>query len=203
MNKPTRKDVIELYRAARQLLLNVERTPFLDASLDRLRAALGPFEESQLAALAVTVNAEQELYVIPCGDGYSCLGFDVLLARHNAVTAWLRSEGLDADELPRQSRGTMPAYHAYTALMGRAASYCQRNNLRCPAELTPQLVGLEGKRVEVVDRHGERRRFRVGKSTGWMPCHLEIARRDSSGGPAVTGAPFQSVRVVARQEAFI
>jgi len=49
----------------------------------------------------------------------------------------------------------------------------------------------------VVDRHGERRRFRVGKSTGWMPCHLEIARCNSTGGPAVTGAPFQSVRIVA------
>jgi len=203
MSKPTGKDVTELYRAARQLLLNVERTPFLDASLDRLRAALGPFEESQRAAHAVTVNTEQGLYVIPCGDGYSCLGFDVLLARRNAVAAWLRSEGLDADDLPRQSRGTMPAYHAYTALMDRAASYCRRNNLRCPAELTPQLIGLEGKRVEVVDRYGQRRRFIVGKSTGWQPCHLEIARRDSSGGPAVTGAPFQSVRVVARQEALI
>jgi len=80
MSKPTTKAVTELYQAARQLLLNIERTPALAGSLDRLRAALGPFEESQRAARAVTVNAEQELYVIPCGDGYSCLGFDVLLA---------------------------------------------------------------------------------------------------------------------------
>ena len=196
MSKPTAKDVAELYRAARQLLLNTERTAALAGSLDRLCAALGPFEESQPATPAVTVNAEQELYVIPCGEGYSCLGFDVLLARHNAVAAWLRSEGLQADDLPPEVRGTMPAYHAYTALMDRAASYCQRNKLRCPAELTAQLIGLEGKRVEVVDRYGQRRRFIVGKSTGWQPCHLEIARRDSSGGPAVSGAPFQSVTVV-------
>ena len=81
--------------------------------------------------------------------------------------------------------------------MERADSYCQRNKLRCPVELTPELTGLEGKRVEVVDRYGERRRFIVGKSTGWLPIHLEIARRNSSGGPAVTGAPFQSVRIVA------
>ena len=196
MSKPTAKDVAELYQAARQLLLNTERTPLLAQSLDRLRAALQPFEESHWGARAVTVNAEQELYVIPCGDGYSCLGFDVLLARHNAVAAWLRNEGLQADDLPPEARGTMPAYHAYTTLMDRAASYCQRNKLRCPAGLTPQLIGLEGKRVEVVDRYGQRRRFIVGKSTGWQPCHLEIARRDSSGGPAVTGAPFHSVTVV-------
>jgi hypothetical protein len=197
MSKPTARAVTELYRAARRLLVNAERTPFLARRLDRLRAALKPFEEGQRADRAVTVNAEQELYVIPCGDGYSCLGFDVLLARHNAVAAWLRSEGLEADDLPPEVRGTLPAYRAYTALMHRAASFCQRNELRCPAELTPQLIGLEGRRVEVVDRYGERRRFIVGKSTGWQPCHLEIARRDSSGGPAVAGAPFRSVRIVA------
>jgi hypothetical protein len=200
MSKPTARPVAELCQAARQLLLNTERTPFLAQSLDRLWAALEPFEERQSAARAVTVNAEQELYVIPCGDGYTFLGFDVLLARHNAVAAWLRNEGLQADDLPRETRGTMPAYHAYTTLMDRAASYCRQNNRRCPAELTPQLVGLEGKRVEVVDRYGERRRFIVGKSTGWLPCHLEIARRDSSGGPAVTGAPPQSVRIVAQHK---
>ena len=100
-------------------------------------------------------------------------------------------------DLPPEARGTIRGYKAYQALLQRADSYCQRNKLRCPVELTPQLIGLEGKRVEVVDRHGERRRFIVGKSTGWQPCHLEIARRNSSGGPAVTGAPFQSVRIVA------
>jgi hypothetical protein len=197
MSKPTAKDVTELYQAARQLLLNTERTPFLEKSLDRVRAALEPFEEGRRGNRDVGINAEQELYVIPCGDGYSCLGFDVLLTRYGAIAEWLRKEGLQQDDLPPESRGSMRAYTAYRTLLNWAGAYCQRNKLRCPAELTPQLTGLEGKRVEVVDRHGERRRFLVGKSTGWLPIHLEIARRDSSGGPAVTGAPFQSVRIVA------
>ena len=197
MNKPTAKEMTELYRAARQLLLNTERTPALAASLDRVRAALEPFEKSQREKLEVSINAEQELYVIPDTHGYSCLGFDVLISRYNAIGAWLCKEGLEQTDLPPDARGTMRAYTAYRTLLDRAARYCQRNKLRCPAELTPQLSGLEGKRVEVVDRHGERRRFIVGKSTGWLPIHLEIARRNSSGGPAVTGAPFQSVRIVA------
>ncbi len=50
--------------------------------------------------------------------------------------------------------------------------------------LTPQLVGFEGWRVEVDTTYGETRRFIVGRSAGWRPCHIEIARRDSSGGPA-------------------
>lgn len=197
MTRPSATAVTELYQAARQLLLNTERTPALAASLDRVRAALEPFEESQRGNRDVGINAEQELYVIPEAHGYSCLGFDVLLSRYNAIADWLRKEGLQQTDLPPDARGSMRAYTAYRTLLERAAGYCQRNKLRCPVELTPQLTGLEGKRVEVVDRHGERRRFIVGKSTGWLPIHLEIARRNSSGGPAVTGAPFRSVRIVA------
>jgi len=197
MSKPTAKQVTELYQAARQLLLNTERTPFLAKSLDRVRAALEPFEENQRGNREVGIHTEQKLYVIPDSHGYSCLGFDVLITRHNAIAAWLREEGLQQGDLPPDVRGSVRAYTAYRTLLDRAGAYCQRNKVRCPAELTPQLIGLEGKRVEVVDRHGERRRFIVGKSTGWLPIHLEIARRDSSGGPAVTGAPFQAVRIVA------
>lgn len=58
----------------------------------------------------------------------------------------------------------------------------ERDDLRSDAGLTPQLVGLEGWRVEVVTTYGETRRFYVGRSTGWVPCHIEIARRDSTGG---------------------
>jgi hypothetical protein len=146
--------------------------------------------------MSVTINAEQELYVIPGNGGFSCLGFDVLITRYNAIAAWLRAEELHANDIPPEARGSMRAYTAYQTLMFRAKGLCDRNNLRCPAELTDQLIGLEGKRVEVVDCYGKRRRFRVGRSTGWLPCHLEIARRNCRGGPAVTGAPFQSVHIV-------
>lgn len=58
----------------------------------------------------------------------------------------------------------------------------QREELRDLSGLSPQLVGLEGWRVEVVTTYGETRRFYVGRSTGWSPCHIELKRRDSSGG---------------------
>jgi len=69
-------------------------------------------------------------------------------------------------------------------------------NIRCNVELTPELVGREGKRVEVIDCYGEKRRFIVGKSTGWMPIHLEIKSKASTGGGGVTGTPFKSVKIV-------
>lgn len=54
--------------------------------------------------------------------------------------------------------------------------------LRTDGGLTKQLIGLEGWRVEVVTEAGETERFIVGRSSGWQPCHIALARGDSSGG---------------------
>jgi hypothetical protein len=92
--------------------------------------------------------------------------------------------------------GTLEAYADYQKLLEVAETFCKQSGQRCDIELTPQLVGLEGKRVEVIDADGEKRRFIVGKSTGWQPIHLEIPSARSSGGPAAMGTPYKSVRVL-------
>lgn len=134
-----------------------------------------------------SINNERRLYVLKAGKGFTCLGFEYAESRRVAVLKWL-GETAQAVEA-----GTPEHYEAYAHAMERGAHYNAATRKRCDAELTPELIGLEGYRVEVRDKHGETRRFIVGKSTGWMPCHLEIARRNSHGGPAVTGAPFKSV----------
>ena len=148
----------------------------------------------------VTINAVQELYVIPSYDrgkvsGYSCLGFDYLLQRANAVADWLIREGQHATRIPAEGRGTPRAYASYLALMSQGSTYNRTTGKRCDGELEPQLIGLENKRVEVTYNDGRTERFWVGKSCGWMPCHLEVKRRDSTGGGATCG-PYKSVRVV-------
>ncbi len=50
----------------------------------------------------------------------------------------------------------------------------ERAAVRDLSGLTPQLLDLEGWRVEVDTMAGETRRFYVGRSTGWRPCHLEF-----------------------------
>lgn len=136
------------------------------------------------------INSEQRLYVLPEGKGYSCLGFDVCETRTKRLAEWLKVP------MPSNPVGTPEAYAAYLTLMDMARIKCAHEHIRCEVELTPQLIGLEGKRVEVVTSYGERERFYVGKSTGWMPIHLQIARRNSSGGPGVVGAPFKEIRVI-------
>lgn len=75
--------------------------------------------------------------------------------------------------------------------------YGTRNT--CPARdlsgLSPQLTGLERARVEVVTDDDTTRRFYVGRSTGWRPCHVEVALRTSTGGPGAE-KHYKSVRVI-------
>jgi hypothetical protein len=61
------------------------------------------------------------------------------------------------------------------------------------SDLSPQLISWKGWRVEVVTSYGETRRFIVGQSTGWKPCHLEIKTRRSMGGMAAD-KEYKSVR---------
>jgi len=72
-------------------------------------------------------------------------------------------------------------------------SQSQRESIRSEDGLSPQLKGLEGMRVEVVTDYDETRRFIVGRSTGWIPCHIEISRRNAFGGGAAD-RHYKSVR---------
>lgn len=144
----------------------------------------------------VVVNTEQELFVIPCDDGYSCLGFNVCRERSDRLVGWIVGRVPTAKLPDEQLRGTVAAYERYRSLLSMARSISDQQRIRCNVELTPQLVGLEGKRVEVVNCFGETSKFYVGRSTGWLPVHLEIKKKGSDGGGAVCCTPFQSVKVL-------
>lgn len=142
----------------------------------------------------VTMNREQRLYIIPCtGGGYSCLGFDVCKQRAERLRNEFKTLGF---VFPAKARtGTLAAYNELAMLQYMAQGHNERTGYRFKCELTPQLIGLEGKRVEVTSDNGETRRFQVGKSTGFIPIHLEIARRNCHGGGAVW-QNFKTVRII-------
>jgi len=77
----------------------------------------------------------------------------------------------------------------------QALTPAQRTEQADLSDLSPQLIPYKGWRVEVTTTYGETRRFIVGMSTGWKPCHLEIKTRRSMGGmPA--DKEYQSVKPI-------
>jgi hypothetical protein len=144
-----------------------------------------------------SINRAQRLYILHSGSGFSCLGFDVAEKRRRALWAWV------GQECPDLRKGFKKHYADYCAAVAAASRHSDSlrkrgaRDWRCPVELEPALIGLEGRRVEVIGPNGYKERFTVGRSTGWMPIHLAIARRDSAGGPASYIPKGATVRVVA------
>jgi len=143
--------------------------------------------------MQVSFDPQSELFTIPCGKGFSYLGLEVLHRRASRLAAEL-GEPWAADAAP------LDAYAAYERLVDDVRRLFDVNGWRSRSELTPELCGHEGHRVEVRHRWPsgavEVCRFQVGKSTGFIPCHLALARRDSRGGPAVCLGEILSVRRV-------
>jgi len=155
--------------------------------------------------MKVTLNHKQKLYVIPCDGGFTTLGFNVLEQQATAL-----AKEINVEWIP--DKPSVKQYERYQTLLLVARGKHNKTGWQSTSQLTPQLIGLEHCHVEVIDAYGECRRFMVGKSTGFIPCHLEIRSRqkvngkwmlidpkdDGSGGPAVIGAPFESVKVTKR-----
>lgn len=149
----------------------------------------------------VTINENQRLYVIPGHGGFSCLGFDVAARQARERLEWLRDrsaiQALQIAPNGLAGLGTLDLYSQLAAINSAIHVLHLRTGGYCPTDLTPQLKGHEGERVEVVDEFGERRRFVVGKSGGYIPVHLELKSRRSCGG-ACAARVYRSVRVLER-----
>jgi hypothetical protein len=136
----------------------------------------------------VKINKEQKVYVIQSENGYSCYGFEVLKNKLNRL-----AKEYNRVDLSVKRSGTIKAYNNYLKALKIAEKRYKKDGYRSKSELIPEFIGKEGKRVEVLTNYNEKQRFIIGKSTGFIPCHLEIKQRNSSGGGAVCGYPFKSI----------
>lgn len=141
----------------------------------------------------ISINHESRLYNVTAGKGYtSCIGFDFAEGKRRAVLEWLGQW----ESEPGVQIGTPEAFAAYESAMARGAAFTSKTGHRCPADLIPELIGKERLRVEVTAPDGTKRRFYVGRSSGWFPCHLEIKLANSTGGQPVDFPPGSTVRTV-------
>lgn len=147
-----------------------------------------------------SINAEQRLYVLSHGTGktagYTSLGFDVAEKWLAGVLSWMPAQKRPVVCDGETEIGTAGRYAFFERVMDAGEKYASESGTRCPANLIPQLIGLEGKRVEVTTPDGDKTRFYVGKSTGWLPIHLERKRVNSSGGGSVYFPAGSTVRVI-------
>ena len=155
---------------------------------------------NKIGKVNLKIDQKQRLYVIREGKGYSCLGWDVC----KRWTEGLHKELLECfndyknSDLCKQNypKGTWKAYFRYVNLVELARNINLGSGYRFNHQLEPRLIGLEGKRVEVTDKEGNKRRFYVGKSTGFVPVHLEISKRNSTGGDVVYIRDTDTIKVI-------
>jgi hypothetical protein len=131
--------------------------------------------------MSVTISQSQRLYYFtPAnGKGWTCIGFDVAEKRRRGILAWI------GVEVPKVTVGTQEAFEAYQEAMVLGRDHAEETGDKCLVELEPRVDGFYGRRVEVRSPDGSKRRFNVGRSTGWMPCNIEIHNSRSRGGPSV------------------
>lgn len=120
----------------------------------------------------IRINKEQKLYVIPVHEGFTTLGFKRAETLRKRMLKWV-----DGTDIPARA-GTAEAWLAYQLAKMKAQAKHQETGEKCPAELTPKLIGKEGKRVEIYDKDDTfKRSFTVSRSAGWLPCHIEMEVR--------------------------
>jgi len=135
----------------------------------------------------VIINKHQKLYVIPCGkNGYSCYGFDVLFKKVNNLCKALQVENTC------KRKGTMKVYNLYAKLLHIAQNSGKRYNF----DLYKPFIGHEGARVEILYTYGETERGILGKSTGFIPCHILLKQKRSNGGGAISNDSIKSFRFI-------
>jgi hypothetical protein len=126
----------------------------------------------------VGIDPQTKLYIIKHAEGMSTLGWYVCKDRTERMAL-----NLGMTDFTAPATGTREAYDMMLTLQEALKLKFERTGEKACYDLSPQLLGIEGHRVEVVDHEGEApRRFIVGKSTGWAPCHLEIKTTRSTGG---------------------
>jgi len=148
----------------------------------------------------IKINQKQRLYVIPEGKGYTCLGFQVCKkwteGLHKELLQQYSNYKYTALSKQKPKQGTYNAYSHYQELLDLARGVNNLTGYRFTYQLEPRLIGLEGKRVEITDKEGTKRRFYVGKSTGFVPVHLEISKRNSTGGDVVCIWDTDTIKVI-------
>lgn len=114
----------------------------------------------------VTMNTEQRLYVIPCGDGYSCLSFDNARDHANQIASKLDQPAL---AFGPEDHGTLAGHAKYRA----AIDAWSRSPLAHKTYFDPGTEPDAARVLEMCRRGGQKVRLMLGDTTTGKPWLLE------------------------------
>lgn len=106
----------------------------------------------------------------------------------NRVADWMDVEA------PVAALGTEEHFEQCAELVRRGQVYANASRKCCPGNLSPQLIGLEGCRVEVTTDDGEERCFWVAKTPDGCRVTSKFHARIRHGHPAQ--AHYKSVQTI-------
>jgi hypothetical protein len=162
--------------------------------------------------MSISRNQEQRLFVIPCGKGCSCLGFDNCLAEASQLALLLGAAKPDPVQI-----GSMGQYNYYRELIGR---YSQRTDLNQRTWFDPGTPDIVADHLERARLKGQRLRLffgdpgtgkcwleendvtgYIGRSMGPMRIPILLTTKSSSGGGAIlTRCIVRLMDTASRQE---
>ena len=149
--------------------------------------------------MEIKLNEKQRLYVIPCGKGYTCLGFDNCFDETSQLAQLLNA----APPNPAQI-GTQGQYDYYQNII---AQFCRRPDLNQETWFDPGTLEPVKERLEHARLHDQKLRLFfgnretgqcwleendvlgfIGRSMGPMRIPILLANRNSSGGGGILTA---------------
>lgn len=168
--------------------------------------------------MSVTVNQDQRLFVIPCGEGFSCLGFDVcynrLLQLATKLYEKFRISVLDEKILDTEI-GTLKQYEQYQKAVRNIGArnlgtFFNNNTPKKVQRLLEDYRRSESKiRIVLGDPETGRDWMeendvlgRVGRSTGSMKVPLLIADGECGGGAILDGNIVRMFDVASGKELY-
>lgn len=145
----------------------------------------------------VTVNNEQRLFVIPCGDGFSCYGFDNCYYESLQISLKLKCPDLAPKE---QEKGQIAQYENYLKLLNEARKHPMRDtwfSFHTPLEVRDQLESVRVSRKNVRIFYGDSVTGKswmdendvygkIGRSNGTFKIPLLIPPRQDGGCAVLT-----------------
>ena len=120
-----------------------------------------------------------------------------LLEKGNRLVGWLLAHGQEAAWIPYALRGSGEVAQRVAALHDSTVQLCAALDKPCPVELLPQLIDLEGRRVELEFNDTGRRvcRWIDRRQEGVMLFH--VAKETENGpGEVLTFGECSLVRVL-------